>query len=442
MHNNENESIKSHPNSYLAIPKLNNYNVVMLRYNEIALKGANRSHFEFLFVEGIKRALAELHPLHFIQERGRILMHLPKFSYFSLDQLSLLKDQLAFAFGLVSFSPGYIVESSLEAIENQVDRVFPEIYNLISKNLDNGREINYRMRARRSYKLFSMTSSELEIYFANKILPEYPRLKVNLREADLTIGIEVRKNWSFIYFQEFAASGGLPSGSNGSALALLSGGIDSPVACYLTMKRGTSLHFLTFHSFPYTSPESVIKVSREVRILNRFQRKGKLFACNLIDAQRCIRDSCTEKYRTILYRRLMLRIAANLGKSLGAQALVTGDSIGQVASQTVPNMDAINRATDMLVIRPLIGMDKQEITQIARKIETLPISQENCPDSCTVFAPRSPTTSAKLKHILDEEKRIDFHALLKTCLSSIKLIDTKTYKEYDYSNHERHQIHE
>ena len=407
-----------------------NYNAVMLRYNEIALKGSNRSHFEYLFIEGIKRVLREIRSLQFVRERGRVLAHLPHFSHFSPHQLNLLKEQLPSAFGLVSFSPGYRVKSTLESIEKQIDSVFLGHYSPIANSIANGDKIAYRMRARRSNKSFSLTSAELEIYFAKKLLPIYPRLKVDLERADLSVGVEVRDHWSFIFFNEFKGPGGLPSGSNSSALAMLSGGIDSPVASFLAMKRGVPLHFLTFHSHPYTPPESIIKVTRLARVLNRFQKNGKLFACNLMNAQKCIRDNCIEKYRTILYRRLMIRIATTLAGSLGLQALVTGESIGQVASQTIKNMEAINRATNMLVIRPLIGMDKQEIIGLARSIGTLTISEQNCPDSCTVFAPRSPTTGAKLARVMEEEERIDVPGLLKVCLSSIKLIDLKTYKEY------------
>ena len=409
------------------------FNAVMCRYNEIALKGANRPQFEHLFVEAIKRALRELDAIKFVQERGRILVCLENFRPFSNRELNLIKVQLPTVFGLTSFSPGFMLESTLEAIDSQLDATFPGHYEMISRGSANNSDISYRMRARRSDKSFPLTSSELEIHFAEKFLSQYPRLKVNLNKADLTIGVEVRKKWSFVYYNQFSGPGGLPSGSNGGGLALLSGGIDSPVACYMVMKRGTPLHFITFHSFPYTPPESIIKVSKLVRILNRRQKRGILYACNLVAAQKCVRDNCTEKFRTILYRRIMVRIATGLAKSINLEALVTGESIGQVASQTVRNMDTINRATDMLIMRPLVGMDKQEVTNIADKIGTLSISQENCPDSCTVFAPKSPTTAAKLDRILEEEQRIDSPALVEACLSAIKQIDLNTYKEYEFT---------
>ena len=408
------------------------FNAVMCRYNEIALKGANRPQFEHLFVEAIKRALNELNALNFVQERGRILVCLPNLNPFSSSELKLINTQLPTVFGLASFSPGFMTESALEAIEAQIVTTFPNHYDMVCKRFAKGDAISYRMRARRSEKLFPLTSTELEIYFAEKLLPKYPRLKVDLNEADLTIGLEVRKNWSFIYYDQFSGPGGLPSGCNGGGLALLSGGIDSPVACYLAMKRGSPLHFVTFHSYPYTPPESIIKVSKLVRLLNRRQKRGHLFACNLVHAQKCIRDHCTEKYRTILYRRLMVRIASRLAKPLALEALITGESIGQVASQTVRNMDIINRAADMLIIRPLVGMDKQEVTDVADRIGTLTISQENYPDSCTVFAPKSPSTAATLERISEEERRINTPALMDACLSAIKRIDPNTYKEYDF----------
>ena len=408
------------------------FNAILLRYDEIALKGGNRHQFEFLFIEGIKQALTAIPDLKFLQERGRILVHLPDFYSFSDQQMVKVETQLPLAFGLVSFSPGFMVPSTLEAIEARIDEVFPDQYSRITSTIGEKQPVSYRMRARRSNKSFAMTSNQLEIYFANKLIPNFPRLRVDLKQALLTIGVEVRKNWSFIFFETHSGPRGLPSGTNGTALGLLSGGIDSPVACYLAMKRGTRMNFLTFHSSPYTSPESIIKVAKLVRTLNRYQNRGKLFACNLAVAQRNIRDHCTERYRTILYRRLMTRIAERVATSTGAIALVTGESVGQVASQTLQNLNTINRSTSMLILRPLSSLDKQEVTEIARKIGTLPISEENCPDSCTVFSPKSPTTGVGVCRILKEEAKIDLEPLISSCLSSITLVDTQTYKEYPF----------
>jgi thiamine biosynthesis protein ThiI len=191
------------------------------------------------------------------------------------------------------------------------------------------------------------------------------------------------------------------------------------VASYLAMKRGTQLHFLTFHSYPYTPDETLDKVDRLVTILNRYQAAGTLYACNLGAAQKIIRDSCLDKYRTILYRRLMMRIATRLAQSLNCQALVTGEAVGQVASQTLKNMDVIARATDYLILRPLVSMDKHETMTIARKLGTLAISEEFSPDCCTVFEPSSPATGALLSCILGEEDKLDMPALIEISLTTL-----------------------
>ncbi len=409
------------------------FNSVMCRYNEIALKGGNRRYFEALFIEGIRHALKELGSIKIIQERGRVVLHISNFKVLTQDELSIIQARLPKVFGLASFSPGIIVDSTLPEIEKCVLATFPDVYERFNSACRDGDTIRYRMRARRSDKNFPLTSNALEIHFAEQLLAKYQNMTVDLNHADLTVGVEVRDDWSFIFYDHTPGPGGLPSGCNGPALALLSGGIDSPVACYLTMKRGCPLNFLTFHSYPYTNAESISKVGRIIQILNQYQRPGKFLACNLVPVQKAVRDNCTEKFRTILYRRMMIRIAEAVAHSLGAQALVSGDAVGQVASQTIRNMDTIGKATDMLILRPLVGMDKLETIRIAKSINTLYVSEENCPDSCTVFAPKSPSTGAKLKRIIDEEALLDVPGLLQESLDNIKLIDVKTGEESVYA---------
>jgi thiamine biosynthesis protein ThiI len=249
---------------------------------------------------------------------------------------------------------------------------------------------------------------------------------VNLRDADLDIHVEIRAKRAFVWYERIPGPGGLPSGVSGRILVLLSGGIDSPVAAYQFMKRGCNVDFVTFHSAPYTPPELIAKIGRLVRILNTYQISGRLVAVNLLPAQTAIRDRCREPLRTVLYRRVMARLAAVISRSLGAAALGTGDSLGQVASQTMENLTVVSDACPQPVFRPLLTFDKCEIVALAHRIGTLAVSQRNVPDSCTVFAPANPATAATLEQVRTEEMRLDLPALLRECLRQAVAVNPET----------------
>jgi len=207
-------------------------------------------------------------------------------------------------------------------------------------------------------------------------------------------------------------------------LTLLSGGIDSPVAAYLTMKRGSGTGFLSFHSAPYTPPESTLKVERLAEKLNAFQRPERLFLANLAPFQKEVRDRCRERYRTVLYRRAMMRIAEMIAERYGYKALVTGEALGQVASQTIDNLNTINRAVHILILRPLIGADKLESIRIAEKIGTMEVSQEQVPDSCTIFAPASPATAVTLETAEEEEAKIpEYSGILAKIVDEVRIVE-------------------
>ena len=259
------------------------------------------------------------------------------------------------------------------------------------------------------------TREELDLFYKHGI-------GVVLDEADITLGVEVRDEFAIVFFESFKAPGGLPVGSNPRVLTLLSVGIDSPVAAWQIMKRGSPTEFITFHSAPYTPPETIDKVRSLVRILNRFQRHGRLFIVNLAEFQKAVRDNCSERMRTVLYRRAMFRIAEAVARREDCRALVTGEALGQVASQTVVNMDTINRAVDMLVLRPLVGADKLETIAVAERIGTMKLSSVQVPDSCTVFAPSSPATAVPAAIALKEESKIPNYAgLLEKIVADLEI---------------------
>lgn len=377
---------------------------LLLRYDEIAMKGRNRARFERLLIRRTRAGIDPGSELDFLRQRGRIWAVSRSGEPLSQTVLSAARDGARRIFGLSSLSPGLLVDPTLEALEQAVDRIFPVLYEQAVQGIPAEAPLRYAMRMRRHGTGFGMSSKEVEIHFADRLLEAHPRLKVDLTHPDLCIEVEVRPDRAFVSWERIAGPGGLPVGCSGTVLALISGGIDSPVACRQMMKRGCRIHFVTFHSAPYTPPETVEKVVRLARILNQHQDDGRLFAVNLLPFQKLVRDHCREKFRTVMYRRMMMRMSCWIAERLHAGSLVTGDCLGQVASQTLRNLNTVERVADRLVLRPLIGCDKKEIVAIAREAGTLETSNLDVPDSCTVFAPSSPTTGAH-PHQLEHEER-------------------------------------
>lgn len=382
-----------------------NYNAIICRYHEIATKGNNRSMFEKHMMENIRYFLSEIEKLKISKVRGRIFISKKTDESFTPSELQLAVNRLQHAGGLESFSPVLMCNTDINEIKKRVDESCSEIFENKLKNKDT---VSFRIRARRSIKEFPLDSKEIELELAETVTERVGenKLTVNLKNADITVGCEVRSEFAFVYYDIYRGPGGLPTGSNSPVLALLSGGIDSPAACYLMMKRGCPVNFISFHSFPYTPPETTGKVKEIAKLLNTFQKPGRLFLCNISEFQKLVRDCCTEKFRTILYRRAMFRIAERTAFKYHFKALLTGESVGQVASQTIRNMSVTNSAVNMLVLRPLSGTDKIETIKMAENIGTFDISKKQVPDSCTVFAPRSPATSVSEQIIVREEKKI------------------------------------
>ena len=394
------------------------YNAILCRYSEIATKGRNRGHFERLLIESLHRQLPEMTPFRAGRERGRIVIR-PKdrqTKTFNGRDIAVLHRDLERVFGISSASPVMRVSTELSEIEAAVDRFFPAVYEAATGRLPEGR-IGYAMRARRSHRAYPLRSHELELHFAHRLLPVYPRLGVNLDDPDILLQLEVREEAAFLSFVNFPGPGGLPVGSAGRALVLLSGGIDSPVAAYQAMRRGCPLDYITFHSAPYTPEAGLRKVAALARRLDLYQGSSRLFCVNLLPAQKAIRDLCNPRYRTVLYRRLMLRIACRLAARHKLLALVTGDNLGQVASQTMENLFVINQVADRPVFRPLLTWDKNQTVALARRIGTYELSQQEVPDSCTVFAPRRPATMAEPEKIKREEESLDLEGLIAGCLA-------------------------
>ena len=388
------------------------FNSILCRYHEIATKGNNRIMFERCLVDNIhclfKKAGFD-YPVRRV--RGRIWIEKKDGALFDAEELMNISEVLQRTFGIESFSPAIKLEPSMDVLEEKVKELAPVVFEEFFQKYSN--------------KQFPLRSKDIEIWLADALtsVVDEDRLTVNLDEAMVTFGCEVRDEFALLFLNETKGPGGLPVGSNEGAVALFSGGIDSPVACYMTMKRGCPVDFVAFHSNPYTPQETTDKIKRIADHMNLFQRGGKLFLCNLVEFQKRVRDYCTPKYRTILYRRGMLRIAEKIANKYHRIALLTGDSVGQVASQTLQNMRTIDAATPMLVLRPLVGMDKMETIRIAEKIGTFALSNVQVPDSCTVFSPSQAATTSDIATIEAEEALIpDYEAVLTEIAESAEKI--------------------
>jgi thiamine biosynthesis protein ThiI len=398
------------------------YNAIICRYHEIAIKGNNRLMFESRMIENIYYLLRKVHDIRISRVRGRIWIERKDKNSFTEEQLVIINEQLQRAFGLESFSPVIMCEPTMENLKQAVDTSCRSYF---AEAFSRKKVVSFRIRAKRSDKNFELDSKGIEIELAREVGKkyDYDSLSIDLENADVTVWCELRSEFAFIYYDVIKGPGGLPVGCNSPVLALLSGGIDSPVACYEIMKRGCRCDFLTFHSDPYTPPATIDKVRRIGHYLNKFQQPARLFICNLAPLQKLIRDKCNPRFRTVLYRRMMFRIAEAVAVRRKRYALLTGDSVGQVASQTIVNMATINQAIDMLVLRPLVGYDKNEAITIARKIGTFELSNEQVPDSCTVFAPSSPATAVKLEKAIAEEERIpEYKEIMEEVIASIEVL--------------------
>lgn len=382
------------------------YNSIICRYNEIATKGNNRSMFENKLIENMRSQCSDVEDIAFHRLRGRVFIHKKEKISFTDAEILRITEALSRVFGLESFSPALECAPDMDQIKKAVSDSASAVFEKFAR--EDGKTV-FRVRAKRADKSFPLDSKGVEIEVASLIndLIGTERIKLNLTKADITVGVEIREKNALVYYETFQGPGGLPVGSNSPLLVLLSGGIDSPVACNMLMRRGCHVDFLTFHSYPYTPMESLDKVKKIADLVNRYQSKGILYACNISEIQKLIRDNCNPKYRTVLYRRMMMRMASMICEKRKLEGIVTGEAVGQVASQTVANLSVINEAASYVVLRPLCGMDKLETIHRAEKIGTFETSIIPIPDSCTVFAPPSPVLHAKLPDIEYEESKID-----------------------------------
>jgi thiamine biosynthesis protein ThiI len=375
---------------------------VLVRYGEIFLKSEPvRRIYEKILVKNIKLALRrERIKFSVRRERGRI--------FIESEEIEKVCNTLQNVVGIVSVSPCYHLETSeLEQIKNFVEKKY--------KSWIKPKQ-TFAVRARRIGNQ-SYTSKKLEEEIGSVV-----KRKVNLKNPDVTIFIEVRGKDTYIYTKVLKCIGGMPIGTSGKVVSLLSGGIDSPVASFLSMKRGCKVVFIHFHSFPLVSKRSIEKAIEIVKALNKYQFKSVLYLVPFHEIQMKIKTRIAPKYRIILYRRFMLRIAELIAKAENAKAIVTGESLAQVSSQTLDNIATIEEVTSMPILRPLIGMDKEEIVQLAKKIGTYEISIKPQEDCCTLFVPKHPATKSSVKKIKKLEKKLKVAQMVKKAMKEIERV--------------------
>jgi tRNA uracil 4-sulfurtransferase len=377
---------------------------LIAHYHEIGLKGRNRQFFEDALTRNLKRALRGTGYARFKGGFGRILVEFHDNS--AVDEAA---ERAARVFGVAYIGVGVMSAPDLEAIGNTAVEIMKA-----------APFESFAVRARRSYSSIGVSSQEINVAVGRLIQDETNR-PVNLTTPDATAWIELFGSAAIVYRRRLKGPGGLPAGVSGKMLTLLSGGIDSPVAAWRMGLRGAEVELLHFHGQPYTDPSSVRQVEDLARVLARWHLRCVLHLVPLADAQREIVMNAPPHLRVILYRRTMMRIAAALAREQGASALVTGDSLGQVASQTIENITTIDAAVpDVQVLRPLIGMDKQEIIAAATRIGTYEISTRKYQDCCVLFQPRSPATSAKPQQAEAAEADIDVEMLVAKSLAGVE----------------------
>lgn len=392
--------------------------LVVARYGELWLKGKNRRMFEDALVRNVRRATRELGELRIERSHGHLSIRLAEAST-GTRVLGVAK-RLQDVFGLASLSPAW----GARADPDDIARVARDALDHALRGLPEGPPIAFRVRTRRAEKRFPLLSTELDRYVADRILPEHAaRLRVDLSEPSLVLGISVRPERAYVFAERLRGAGGLPVGTLGTALCLLSGGIDSPVAAWLAMKRGLRTSFVSFHSYPYLGETSQRKIRRIAKHLMRFQDRARLYSVPFARIQEEVRDRCRPAYRTVLYRRMMQRIACRLAPAEGATALVTGESLGQVASQTLENLTCIGAASTLPVLRPLIAFDKQETIAIARRIGSFDLSIVPEPDCCTVFQPERPVIRGRPEVCEHEERTLDVDGLVGEAVEGTEAVE-------------------
>ena len=383
--------------------------VILVRYGEIILKGLNRPVFEDKLINNIKKSLSGLGKTNIIRSQARIYIE-PLTEDYDFDAAI---EKLVRVFGIVSVSPVLKIKSDLEEIKQRSLEMIKQM-----------NPLTFKVETKRGDKKFPLQSPEISAQLGEYILDNIPGLKVDVHKPSFTLYVEVRES-TYIYSAIIPSNGGLPVGTNGKALLLLSGGIDSPVAGWMMAKRGVEIEAVHFYSYPYTSERAKDKVIQLGRILARYCNSIKLHIVPFTEIQLEINVKCPQDQITVIMRRAMMVISELLAAKNGAQALITGESMGQVASQTIQSLAVTNAAVKMPVFRPLIGMDKNEVIEIARRIDTFETSILPYEDCCTVFVAKHPKTRPRLEEIEGHEAALQLAGLIEKAVENTEVLQLR-----------------
>ena len=389
------------------------YQAFLLKYAEIGIKGKNRYKFENALVEQIKHRLSKIEgEFEVAREQGRIFVEAK--SEFDFDDAI---EAMSRVFGVSSISPVEVIEDKewnnlAQKVGDFVERQYPE------------QNFTFKVKSKRSDKHYPMTSPEVCVEMGGVLLDRFPGLSVDVHDPDVLIWVEVREK-AYVYSKVYAGACGMPLGTNGKAMLLLSGGIDSPVAGYMIAKRGVKIEAVYFHAPPYTSERAKQKVVDLAKLVARYSGPIRLHVVNFTDIQLYIYDQCPHEELTIIMRRYMMRIAEHFARKDKCLGLITGESIGQVASQTLQSLAATDEVCELPVYRPVIGFDKEEIVQISRKINTFETSIQPFEDCCTIFVAKHPVTKPNLKVIHRSEEKLNekIDQLVEEALASTEVIE-------------------
>ncbi|HCX04904.1 MAG TPA: tRNA 4-thiouridine(8) synthase ThiI [Clostridiales bacterium] len=386
------------------------YNNISMSLGEIVLKGRNRGYFENKLNQSLKRVIDDKE-IKIYRDRGKVFLDID-------DNIDKMVRKISKVFGIVVVSPCVKIESDLEDIKNTVVEYVN--FKKESRNIK-----TFKIKAKRADKTFPVKSMDLNNILGGEVLKNVEDIKVDVHNPDLIVNVDIRSK-TYIYSEKYQGGGGLPIGSNGRGLVLLSGGIDSPVAGYLMGRRGVKVDCISFHSYPYTSIRSNEKIKELSDIMSVYTGPMKVYFVNILEIYRQIKEKCQEKNTTIIARRFMMKISEKIAQREEYDCLVTGESLGQVASQTINSLRVIENSVDIPILRPLIGNDKTEIIDTARDIETYEISIQPYDDCCSIFSPDNPVTRPNLDNILEDEKNLDVEKLVEeTIENSIEIYNTK-----------------
>ena len=380
--------------------------ILLCKYGEIVLKGANRKYFEDMLCRELKKKARACGNFDIYRAQSTIYIE-PKDDDADVDAMFEAASKV---FGIVAISRAAVCEKNMEDIKRVTREYIPAFL---------GGKKTFKVEGKRSDKSFHLDSMELAREIGGVILESCRGIKVDVHNPEVTVKVEIREFGAYVSAGQFKGAGGMPVGTNGKGMLLLSGGIDSPVAGYMMAKRGVRLDAIHFESFPYTSERAREKVLELARIVSEYAGDIYVHVVSLTHIQEELVKACEEDYFTLLLRRYMMTIAEKVAKEKGAEALITGESLGQVASQTMQALGVTDSCVSMPVFRPCIGMDKEEIVQISRKIGAFETSIQPYEDCCTVFTPKHPKTKPELEKVLVQENKLPFDELVEEAIGTL-----------------------